>query len=282
MSLRDAYYNGPSGIQQQMDGAFEAGIAYVGAGVSDSSTLDLGDRNGSNLGAGSSTPGFYFTYASPTTIYAFWMYVAGEVAPTVVNATLVQVTLLSGDSSTQVAAKIATAMNAVTNEPFAVVSSADVVTMTNNVAGAAVTPINVGTLGGTAAVNQVTAGVNPTGNYATLQGALVAAAAQGLTEFRVLIQGTGTANATYLRTRNGHNLYLSSFFAGILQAMADQQIYDYQVALTLDISMASSTNVIFNFNFGGKMKSERVNLEPLCNSQYNPNNIGFNGGNLPI
>lgn len=284
MSLRDAYYNGPSGIQQQMDLAFAAGVAYVGAGTTDKSTLELGDRNGSNLGAGSATPGFYFTYSSPTANYAFWMYVSGEVAPTVANATLVQVTLLSGDSGTQVAAKIATAMNAVagTPGPFSVTSSSIVVSMQNNVAGAAVMPISAGTLGGTAVATQVVAGVNPTGNFSILQSALTAAAAQGLTTFMVLVQGTGTGNAVYLRYRNGHNLYLSSFFAGILQALADQQIYDYMCALTLDISTSSSANVIFNFNFSGKSKSERVNLEPICSSNFNPNNIGFNSGVIPI
>jgi hypothetical protein len=282
MSLRDAYFNGPSGIQQQMDGAFQAGIAYVGAGVADSSTLDLNDRNGSNLGAGSSNPGLYFTYASPTAIYAMWMFVSGEVAPTVANATLVQVTLLSGDSATQVAAKIAAAMNAIGGEPFSVVSSADVVTMTNNTAGGVVTPISAGTLGGNAEVNQVTPGVNPTGNYSVLQSALTAAAAQGLTDFMVVVQGTGTGNAQYLRYRNGRNQYLSSFFAGIQYALAGQNIYDYQCGLTLDISVSSSTNVIFSFHFGSHIKQERVNLEPLTSSCFNPNNTGFNSGVLPI
>jgi hypothetical protein len=279
MSLRDAYFNGPTGIQQQMDGAFQAGIAYVGAGVSDVSTLDLNDRNGSNLGAGSGMPGKYFLYASPTTIYAPWILVSGEVAPTV-SATLVQVTVLSGDSSTQVAAKIATAMNAIAGEPFSVVSNADVVTMTNTIAGAAVVPVNLGTIGGTAAVNQVRAGVSPTGNFSTLQGALTAAAAQGLTDFRVLVQGTGTANATYLRFRNGNNQYLSAFFAGISYALAGQNIYDYQCGLTLDISMSSSTNVMFSFHFGSHMKKESVNLEPLtsCGAFGNVSN----GGVLPI
>jgi hypothetical protein len=152
----------------------------------------------------------------------------------------------------------------------------------NNVVGGVVTPISVGTLGGTAVATQVVVGVNPTGNYSTIQASLVAAAAQGLTKFRILIQGTGTGNSVYLRYRNGHNLYLSSFFAGILQAMASENIYDYQVSLTLDISVNSSTNVIFNFNFSGDVKSERVNLEPLTSNCFNPNNIGYNSGVLPI
>jgi hypothetical protein len=282
MSLRDSYFNGPSGIQQQMDAAFQAGVAYVGAGVADQSTLNLYGMSGSSLAAGSSNPGKYFTYSSPTATYAMWFYVSGEVAPSVSNATLVQVTVLSGDSPTQVAAKVATAMNAIGGTPFSAISSSSVVTMTNNVVGGTVTPISVGTLGGTATVAQVVAGVNSTGNFSVLQSALVAAAAQGLTKFHVIIQGTGTGNGVYLRYRNGRNMYLSSFFAGILQAMASEEIYDYQVSLTLDISVNSSTNVIFGFNFSGEHNSSRVNLEPLTSSCFNPNNLGFNSGVLPI
>lgn len=273
MSLRDSYFNGPSGLQQQMDGAFAAGVAYVGAGTTDITTLDLNMQGGSALAAGSGNPGKYFTYCSPTALYAMWIYVSGELAPTVSNAILVQVTVLSGDNATQVAAKIATAMNAIPNEPFAVISNVDVVTMENNTAGVALFAATAGTLGGGAAVAQVQAGIAPTGNYTSLQGALLAAAAQGELSFRVNITGTGTGNAQYLRNRNGDNLYLRSFFAGILQAMAGQDIYDYQVGLELDISMHSSTNVIFHFNFGNKHDERsrpHVRLEPLKGCQGGP------------
>jgi hypothetical protein len=363
MSLRDAYFNGPNGVQSQMDAAFQAGIAYVGAGVTDASVLDLGDRNGSNLSRGSGVAGAYFTYATPTVIYAFWFSVNGqEIAPTVSNATLIQVDLSNSDSGIQVATKIAAAMNGISGTPFSATSITNIVSMSNNTAGVVVTPIAIGTLdytpaafsgtitgtstpvvltanfagpnganivltfsgsntisqaittwntanplnsvsltsgngtqmpsagtqglsggdAGTAVVTQVTVGVTPTGNYTTLQSALVAAAAQGLSDFRVLVQGTGTGNATYLRYRNGHNMYLGAFFAGISYALADQNIYEYQCDLTLDISMNSSTNVIFGFHFGGNVRQERVNLEPLTSSQFNPNNLGFASGVLPI
>src|ERR1035437_4959764 len=117
MSLRDSYFNGPNGIQQQMDAAFANGIAYVGVGANDISTLSLGDRNGSNLGGGNGSPGLYFSYATPSANYVMWMYVNGELAPSVAG-TLVQVTILSGDNSTAVALKIAAAMNAVVGAPF--------------------------------------------------------------------------------------------------------------------------------------------------------------------
>ena len=145
MSLRDSYLNGPTGLQQQMDAAFANGIAYVGTGASDISTLSLGDRNGSNLGAGSGQPGLYFSYASPSANYVMWMYVNGEIAPSV-SGNLIQVTILSGDSSTAVAAKIAVAMNAIANSPFSSMSSANVVSMQNNVSGIVILPVSAGLL----------------------------------------------------------------------------------------------------------------------------------------
>jgi hypothetical protein len=282
MSLRDSYFNGPSGIQQQMDAAFQAGVAYVGAGRQDQSTLNLYGMNGAALAAGSANPGKYFTYSSPTASYAMWYYVSGEVPPSAGNATLVMITVLSGDSPTQVAVKTALAMNAIGGMPFSVTSSSDVVSMVNNIAGVAILPISVGTLGGTAVATQVVAGILPTGNYSVLQSSLTSAAAQGLTDFRVLVQGTGTGNAVYLRYRNGHNQYLAAFFAGVRSALASEEVYDYQVGLTLDISMSSSTNVIFSFHFGSRIRTEHVNLEPLCSNSFNPNDIGFDSGILPI
>lgn len=281
MSLRDSYYNGPNGSQQQMDAAFANGIAYVGVGGSDISTLSLGDRNGSNLGVGSGSPGKYFTYATPSANYVFWMLVGGEIAPSVAG-TLVPVTILSGDNSTQVAAKIAATMNTVVNTPFASTSAASVVNMVNSVAGVVILPVSAGTLGGTAVVAQAQAGIAPTGVYSQLQQALANAAAAGQQDFRVVAQGTGNMNAAILRAANGNNLALRAFFAGIYQALADQQIYDYQVRLQLDISTTSSTNVIFNFGFGRRFRSAPVNLDsltcPPSQTAFSSGNCGCNDG----
>lgn len=88
-------------------------------------------------------------------------------------------------------------------------------------------------------------------NNATLAAALVSAAAQGQLQFSTTIVGTGSVNAGYLRANNGNNLLLKSFFAGIIDGMALQQIYHYQLSLKLDVSDSVNTNVIFCFNFGG-------------------------------
>jgi hypothetical protein len=273
MSLRDSYFNGPNGIQQQMDAAFANGIAYVGVGANDVSTLSLGDRNGSNLAAGIGSPGLYFTYATPSANYVMWMYVNGEVAPSVAG-TLVQVTILSGDNSTAVALKIAAAMNAIVNSPFSDVASASVVSMSNSVSGVVILPVSAGTLGGTAVVAQAQAGVAPTGQYSALQTALQQAAAGGKQDFRLVTMGTGNMNTSILRACNGNNLALRAFFAGIYQALASQQIYDYQVRLQLDISTSSSTNVIFNFSFGRRFMNAPVNLDSLTCPPSGSNGTG--------
>ena len=262
MSLRDSYFNGPTGIQSQMDAAFANGIAYIGVGANDITTLSLGDRNGSNLAAGNTSPGLYSTYATPSANYVMWMYVNGEIAPSVAG-TLVQVTILSSDNSTAVAMKIAAAMNAIVGSPFSCISAANVITMNNNVSGVVILPASVGTLGGTAAVAQAQAGIAPTGQYSALQTALQQAAAGGKQNFRVVTQGTGNMNAAILRANNGHNLALRAFLAGIYQALATQQIYNYQVQLQLDISTTASTNVIFNFGFARRFKYTPVNLDSL-------------------
>jgi hypothetical protein len=262
MSLRDSYFNGPNGIQQQMDAAFANGMAYVGVGGNDTSTLSLGDRNGSNLGAGSGQPGLYFTYATPSANYVMWFLVNGEIAPSVAGS-LIQVPILSGDNATAVAAKIANAMNAAAGAPFSAISAASVVSMTDSASGVAILPVSAGTLGGTASVAQVTAGIAPTGVYSTLQAGLQQAAAGGKQDFRVVTMGTGNMNTAILRSSNGNNLALRSFFAGIHQALANQEIYNYQVRLQLDISTNSSTNVIFNFGFARRFAHAPVNLDSL-------------------
>ena len=92
---------------------------------------------------------------------------------------------------------------------------------------------------------------SPTGNWSTLNAALLSAAAQGQTKFSVVVSGVAGVNASYLRACNGNNLLLKSFFAGIHQQLAEEGIYDYQCSLQLDVSDSVNTNVVFNFNFGG-------------------------------
>lgn len=108
-------------------------------------------------------------------------------------------------------------------------------------------------------------------NLSVLQTGLESNAAQGKLQFKIVVTGTGTGNAVYLRGSNGRNLYLRSFFAGIIEAMSGEEIYDYQVKLQLDISTGASTNVIFLFNFGDPNRDKGcgcsgsiINSDPIC------------------
>ena len=92
-------------------------------------------------------------------------------------------------------------------------------------------------------------GAYVTTNLSTLSAALISFAAQGLTNFTVTIQGTGSVNAGYLRALNGNNLLLKAFFAGITDGLAAQSIYSYECSLVLNVSDSVNTNVDFNFNF---------------------------------
>ena len=279
MSLRDTYFNGSNGLQQQMDTAFQAGIAYIGAGTPDSSTLDLADRTGANLSPGTGQPGLYFSYSSPSIKYIIWLQAAGEIAPSVAG-NLVQVNILTSDNAPAVAAKIAAAMNLITTDNFNCDSVASVVQLNNTVSGPVISPVSVGTLGGIAAVNQVKAGVAATGNYMTLQTSLQAAAAQGQTNFIITVQGTGSVNSGYLRNNDGHNLLLKSFFAGIQAGLAAQDIYDYHCHLHLNVKDNVATNVDFHFKFDNHLPVAYPNGNPNCThpqAQYGYGAFANNG-----
>jgi hypothetical protein len=84
-------------------------------------------------------------------------------------------------------------------------------------------------------------------NYAALQTALLSAAEQGITKFDVEIQTT--FNHLWLRQNNGNNLLKKSYFSGIISALADSEIYDYECSLNLNVADTAITKVIFQFNF---------------------------------
>ncbi len=88
-----------------------------------------------------------------------------------------------------------------------------------------------------------------TTNISALSNGLVEAAAKGQSKFTVKVTGTGTVNASYLRANSGNNMLLKSFFAGIKDGLAAQDVYDYECSLQLDVSDSVNTNVNFLFNF---------------------------------
>jgi hypothetical protein len=80
--------------------------------------------------------------------------------------------------------------------------------------------------------------------YLALQSALASASAMGKEVFTVSIP---TTHATASLRLNGK--YLKAYFAGIISGLALEDIYSYEVSLTLDTSDTLTTNVIFNFTF---------------------------------
>lgn len=88
-----------------------------------------------------------------------------------------------------------------------------------------------------------------TSNMSTLSAGLISNAAQGKTSFTINTAGTGALNATYLRANNGDNLLLKSFLAGIKNGLAAQDIFEYECTPALNVSVATSTSVDFNFDF---------------------------------
>ena len=255
MSLKNDYLTGPNGLEQNVSEAFAAGVAFVGTGVADVESLYLGDRSGANLGAGSAQPGYYFLIYGPTGGYQVWFSVSGEVAPSSVGLTPVQVALSSGDSSSQVAVKIAAALNALPNQDFTVINVGGALESTAS-SPKALNPLVLGPSGwGTAAAAVVTAGVNPTGNYLTISNALKSYAQLGRTEFRITLPTTYNSQA--LRSNHGNNLILKAYFAGIVSAFSSEDVYSYEVKPVLNLSDKATTSVDLHFNFSYNQKNHK-------------------------
>jgi len=248
MTLKQDYFDGLTGLHQKLKDAFEAGIAFVGSGTQQVSSLDLGDRDGTALDQVGAVAGYYFDVSTPADGYRVWFKVDTEVAPSSSGRTLVQVAVLSSDTRAEVAAKIQTTLLQLPNLPFEVEMVGDSLLITNLTAGSA-PGIALGTLGGTAVVDTITSGVGATGSYVTLQNELKNNAAQGKTKFTVSLTPTAGINSAYLRQNNGDNLLKKAYFAGIQQGLASADIYNYECALVLNLSDNSATKVDFNFNF---------------------------------
>jgi hypothetical protein len=74
-----------------------------------------------------------------------------------------------------------------------------------------------------------------TANLTQLSTDLKAQAALGMTNFTITY--TTTFNPTALRGNKGNNLILKAYLAGILDGMASQNIYNYEVNALLNVSL---------------------------------------------
>jgi len=280
MGLKNDYFQGKTGLLAQMDAAFAAGVAYVGSAGAQNVNVSFGTLNGAALATAST--GLYFDVSSPSSGYRMWFNTGTESAPLAGVNVLVPINVLSGDTTVQVVSKAAAAMNLIPGQPLQASPSENVLAVLNTIAGPGlVSPgASVGTLSGGAYVDIVQAGTAVSGNYAALQGALVANAAAGLTNFIVTLpvsyqpqylrgsrgnhfcvpnQTTPDPNYYSVAASNSNygndpsdNLIRKSFFAGVTQGLADNQIYDFECFLKLNTYDQLNLAIDFHFTFQTK------------------------------
>lgn len=257
-----------------MDNAFAAGVAYVGSATVQNVDVDFGVLNGASFVTGA--VGKYFDVSSPSTGYRMWFNTGTETVPAAGVNVLVPINILSSDSPAQVVSKAAAAINLITDQPLIADPQVEVLSILNNLVGPGANAPSAGTSGVTIIIND--AGAAPSGNYAALQAGLVSAAAQGLTHFTITLPATylpqylrgsqskncwpsnqmnnnmsqvSSSNSNYGNDPSD-NLIRKSFFAGIHQGLADNQIYDFECALVLNTSDQLNLGVDFNFMFQTK------------------------------
>ena len=107
----------------------------------------------------------------------------------------------------------------------------------------------------------------------TLSNALKANAAQGLMKFTVTIATSD--NPGYLRAQNG-NLYAATYLAGIMDALAQQNIYSYEVSLDINATDISVTSIDFNFDFHSEHTHVKT-IQASCHKKYIPGQPQHNG-----
>lgn len=83
-----------------------------------------------------------------------------------------------------------------------------------------------------------------TANLTTLQTQLQAAAAKGQLQFTVNVVTTQEPASLRL---NG--IYLDTYLAGIKHQLMSEEIYDYEVTLSLNTSDTTTTSIDFAFSF---------------------------------
>ena len=83
-----------------------------------------------------------------------------------------------------------------------------------------------------------------TANSASLTSELQTAAAKGLKTFTVNV--VTTFEPANLRLEGTH---MNTFFAGIEHQLGTEEIYEYEVLLTINTSDTTTTSIDFNFTF---------------------------------
>lgn len=316
MSLKTDYFDGLTGLHQNLNNAFNAGVAFVGTGVTEISSLDLGDRSGANIGSGvlytltvtaadatagdiyssggnnytvqgtisagttlivrgyvnpgasgtltkvsgsgdasivwsansaAAQAGIYFDVDGLGVGYRLWMYVSNEIAPSSGGRQLVQVTIANAATRAEAAESIMDALVALSGSPFNVSMIGDSLRIETSAPKTISNHISLSSGWGSAVVAVVQNGSDATGNFSTIRSALLNAAANGTTSFVVTL--TATLNPSGLRANKGNNLLLKAHLAGIQKGLSDQQLYEYEVTPSLNITDSIDTKIDLNFHF---------------------------------
>lgn len=85
------------------------------------------------------------------------------------------------------------------------------------------------------------------GQWDTISTGLQTNAANGLKKFTVTIPVT--YNPSNLRANKGDNLVLKAFLSGVVEALSQQDIYNFECEPTLNTSDTVNTSVDLNFTF---------------------------------
>lgn len=84
-------------------------------------------------------------------------------------------------------------------------------------------------------------------NYASISQALKDAAAAGKTKFTVSLPLT--YQPAFMVGNKGDNLLVKAHFAGMIDGLAENDVYSYEVSVALNTSDTMTVKVDLNFNF---------------------------------
>ena len=84
----------------------------------------------------------------------------------------------------------------------------------------------------------------PTASFTIVQAALQSAATRGETEFTVNISHNADNASLELQGR-----YYQTYIAGIISSLSEEDVYDYEVTVELNTTIAGTASLDLKFNF---------------------------------
>lgn len=84
----------------------------------------------------------------------------------------------------------------------------------------------------------------PTASFTVVQAALQAAALRGETEFTVNLAHNANNASLELQGR-----YYETYAAGVIASLSEEDVYDYEVTISLNTTIAGTATLDLQFNF---------------------------------